>query len=208
MKASKLFGKSPIDLSNRADKKASPPCPVKHPCSHLTDCSHIQRKSFPPKAAPKEQRIIDFGQRSLGLKVECPTCSMLYCKGDPEDEAAHLKACDPWSKGVPIPVSWDKERAKATFADGGRIIEIRPNSPVNHLAKVSVMLFNTCSSTCNPASATTRPRRCMRLWPRSSAAHALCSRVREPTYLYARDESWAALLLTRQLYAFDRNPRT
>ncbi len=140
VKAGRLFRKSPADLSNRTDKKASRSRPVKYSRSRLTDaCSHVQRKLCHPKAAPKEQMLIDFGQRSLGLKAECLTCSMIYCKGDPEDEAAHLKACDPWSKGVPIPASWEKERALVTFADGGRIIEIRPNSPANHLSKVSML---------------------------------------------------------------------
>ena len=58
-----------------------------------------------------EQMVLDFGQKSFGRKIECATCGLLYCRGDPDDEAAHAKHCDPWLHGVQMPATpWKKER--------------------------------------------------------------------------------------------------
>ena len=110
--------------------------------------------------------VLDFGQRSFGRKVECPMCSLLYCRGDPEDEAAHAKHCDPWRHGVQMPATpWKTERvvlrgtgikssslsAAASSNHGGssggvdggdsgdfRVVEVRNGSdPTAHLAKVA-----------------------------------------------------------------------
>lgn len=88
-----------------------------------------------------EQLLLDFGQKSLGKKIECRICSLVYCQGDPEDEKSHGKFCDPWINGVFLN-AWKNERIVDKQSDGSRILEIRKDSPAFQRSKVQLIFFS------------------------------------------------------------------
>ncbi|CAM9697371.1 unnamed protein product, partial [Sphacelaria rigidula] len=47
-----------------------------------------------------EQTFLDFGQRSLGKRILCQLCDMLYVCGSAEDEARHAATCARAARGV------------------------------------------------------------------------------------------------------------
>eukprot|EP00752_Nemacystus_decipiens_P017847 g16003.t1 len=88
------------------------------------------------RGAGKEQTFLDFGQRSLGQRILCPRCNLLYVCGSADDEARHSALCAKAARGVDF-AGWKQERVKARFADdGGRVVEIRHGDPAPHLAKL------------------------------------------------------------------------
>lgn len=94
-----------------------------------------------PEERKPEQMLIDFGQRSLGKKITCPICSLLYCKGDIEDEAAHAAHCDPWTRGVPIKTAYKSEKViESNNLEGWRLIEILKTDR-NQQSKVPYFTF-------------------------------------------------------------------
>eukprot|EP00903_Cladosiphon_okamuranus_P008301 g7987.t1 len=88
------------------------------------------------KGAEQAQTFLDFGQRSLGQRILCPRCNLLYVCGSADDEARHAALCAKTARGVDF-AGWKQERVKARFADdGGRVVEIRHGDPAAHLAKL------------------------------------------------------------------------
>ncbi len=85
-----------------------------------------------------EQMLLDFGQKGLGKKAVCPVCSFMYTKGDPDDEHAHTKYCDPWLHGVPHPAEWRAEKTVDSDLNGDRVIEIKTGGSSMPIEKVGL----------------------------------------------------------------------
>jgi hypothetical protein len=97
-----------------------------------------------PDERKPEQMLLDFGQRSLGKKINCPRCSLLYCKGDIEDEAAHALHCDPWTRGVSIKTPYRDEKVlDSNPLDDWRVVEV---SRTDRFQQLKVSLFILCDS--------------------------------------------------------------
>eukprot|EP00957_Ditylum_brightwellii_P051010 3868273-Ditylum_brightwellii.AAC.1 len=123
----------------------SPPPDVASPTGNRHN--KRQRISDLPKTPPekeqgatvlaKTQLYLDFGQSSFGQQTICPMCNMLYVHGVEEDVLNHRKICESYNLGVPFAGGWKTERLVGSFADGGRIVEVRPTDPTHHRRKVT-----------------------------------------------------------------------
>ena len=92
----------------------------------------------PSRRAPPRrpvQRLLDFGQSSLGRTRECGACGLLYVPGDPRDEALHAARCDPVRRGVACD-GWADERRLAA-AGGARVVEVRGSDAAPRVAVVA-----------------------------------------------------------------------
>ncbi|CAM9709154.1 unnamed protein product [Scytosiphon promiscuus] len=93
-------------------------------------------RTVSPASGKKEQMVLDFGQKSLGQRILCPRCNVLYVCGSADDKAQHASVCAQASRGVDF-AGWKQERVKARFSDdGARVVEIREGDPAAHLAKL------------------------------------------------------------------------
>ena len=90
-----------------------------------------------PAKAP-QQRLLDFGQRSLGARVECRACGLVYVRGDPRDEALHDARCAVVREGVALE-GFASERVVAALGGGGRVLEVRATDGRAKVAKVEAV---------------------------------------------------------------------
>ncbi|XP_031959169.1 N-acetyltransferase ESCO2 isoform X2 [Corvus moneduloides] len=84
------------------------------------------RKSREAPELPRDQLIIDAGQRRLGAE-QCGSCGMLYAPGIPEDRLQHLRHHRRLHEALRYP-GWKQERVVAEFWDG-KIVLILPGDP-------------------------------------------------------------------------------
>mmetsp|Transcript_4571 Transcript_4571/g.13203 ORF Transcript_4571/g.13203 Transcript_4571/m.13203 type:complete len:336 (+) Transcript_4571:3561-4568(+) len=90
-----------------------------------------------PHASKKRQRqlCLDLGQKAFG-PTPCPSCGMVYNKGEPEDEKQHRVFHQRCSNSLKFP-GWAHERIILYESLQGRFLKVVDTDPVTHVKKAT-----------------------------------------------------------------------
>jgi len=114
------------------------PLPRKQQQQKQQKLQHFERRGA-DKGSRKEQMVLDFGQKSLGKKVVCSVCSLLYCVGDVDDELAHKRHCDPWRFGVACKAWKFGVVVDHDPKDDARILQVKPGDAASQASKLECL---------------------------------------------------------------------